>query len=212
MRLVPRIDVSGLIQVCLMLLCGISCAQQTTPVGEMDRAKPAILSTELTIQGLDGKTVNLRTADLAALPHKTVSVYNEHTKACGPCRATEEGEYTQRRSCQGQALHDGGGGGRHRSLQRVVLARRGGSIDSHGRCNRGRLDRRACPRPGWSVQACVDGRKAPCPLGSQPDADRGCRGSAVNIVPNALSMLRKGARVECGISGPQMTKRSVCNL
>ncbi len=81
MRLVPRINVSGLIQVCLMLLCGISCAQQTTPVGEMDHAKPAILSTELTIQGLDGKTVNLTTADLAALPHKTVSVYNEHTKA-----------------------------------------------------------------------------------------------------------------------------------
>jgi hypothetical protein len=81
MKFLPCVNVSGLIQVCLMLLCGISCAQQTAPVGEMDHAKPAILSTELTIRGLDGKTVNLTSADLAVLQHKTISVYNEHTKA-----------------------------------------------------------------------------------------------------------------------------------
>jgi hypothetical protein len=81
MKLLPRTNVTGLVQVCLMFLCGISCAQQAAPMGEMDHAKPAIPSTELTIHGLDGKTVNLTTANLAALPHKAVSVYNEHTRA-----------------------------------------------------------------------------------------------------------------------------------
>ncbi len=113
MRLVPRMNVLGLIQVCLMLLCGMSCAQQATPVSEMDHDKPAIPSTELTIRGLDGKTVNLTPADLAALQHKTVSVFNEHTKAnetysgVAAYGAAEKGEYTRRRSCQGQAIHDG---------------------------------------------------------------------------------------------------------
>lgn len=90
MKLLPRMNVSGLIQVCLMFLCGISCAQQAAPVGEMDYAKPAIPSTELTIHGLDGKTVNLTTADLAALPHKTVSVHTRRrTKRIpvGPLRS-----------------------------------------------------------------------------------------------------------------------------
>jgi hypothetical protein len=47
----------------------------------MDHGKPAVPSTQLTIRGLDGKSITLAPADLAALPHKTVSVYNEHTKA-----------------------------------------------------------------------------------------------------------------------------------
>jgi hypothetical protein len=47
----------------------------------MDHGKPAVPSTQLTIHGLDGKSITLAPADLAALRHKTVSVYNEHTKA-----------------------------------------------------------------------------------------------------------------------------------
>lgn len=38
-------------------------------------------STQLTIRGLDGTSVTLTPETLAALPHKTVSVYNAHTKA-----------------------------------------------------------------------------------------------------------------------------------
>lgn len=41
-------------------------------------AGPSML---LTVTGLDGKTTPYTTADLKALPHKTISVYNEHTKA-----------------------------------------------------------------------------------------------------------------------------------
>src|SRR5215472_17436560 len=38
-------------------------------------------STQLTLRGLDGKSVMHSPADLAAMPHKTVSVMNSHTKA-----------------------------------------------------------------------------------------------------------------------------------
>lgn len=68
---------AGLVAV---LLIGIA-AVRAQELEQLDHAKPATHSTELTIHGLDGKTVNLTAADLAALPHKTVSVYNEHTKA-----------------------------------------------------------------------------------------------------------------------------------
>ncbi len=50
-------------------------------MGHMDHAKPSVPSTQLTIRGLDGKAIALTPADLAALPHKTAAVYNEHTKA-----------------------------------------------------------------------------------------------------------------------------------
>ncbi len=43
--------------------------------------QPAVPSTRLTIRGLDGKTVELGPDEFAALPHKTVSVFNSHTKA-----------------------------------------------------------------------------------------------------------------------------------
>ena len=85
MKIAARLDASGVIQACLVLvlLSGISssCAQQTDPRARMDHGKPAVPSTQLTIRGLDGKSITLAAADLAALPHKTVSVYNEHTKA-----------------------------------------------------------------------------------------------------------------------------------
>ncbi len=51
------------------------CAQ------EMDHSRPTIPSSQLTIRGLKGKSITLTPEDLAAIPHKTVSVYNEHTKA-----------------------------------------------------------------------------------------------------------------------------------
>jgi hypothetical protein len=48
---------------------------------EMDHSRPTVPSSQLTIRGLDGKSITLTPDDLAAMPHKTVSVYNEHTKA-----------------------------------------------------------------------------------------------------------------------------------
>jgi hypothetical protein len=50
-------------------------AQQMAP------HKPTSPSTELTLRGLDGKTITLSPADLAATPHKTVAVMNHHTNA-----------------------------------------------------------------------------------------------------------------------------------
>ena len=48
---------------------------------DMGHAKPAAaLSTQLTVHGLDGKSITLSPKDLAAMPHKTVSVFNAHTK------------------------------------------------------------------------------------------------------------------------------------
>ena len=48
---------------------------------EMDHSRPTVPSTQLTIRGLDGKSITITAENLAAMPHKTVSVYNEHTKA-----------------------------------------------------------------------------------------------------------------------------------
>lgn len=48
---------------------------------EMDHLRPTVPSTQLTIRGIDGKSITIAPEDLAAMPHKTVSVYNEHTKA-----------------------------------------------------------------------------------------------------------------------------------
>jgi hypothetical protein len=48
---------------------------------EMDHSRATIPSTQLTIRGLDGKSITITPEDLASMPHKPVSVYNEHTKA-----------------------------------------------------------------------------------------------------------------------------------
>lgn len=49
---------------------------------EMDHgSKPTVPSTLLKIQGLDGNSVTLSPEEFAALPHKTVSVFNSHSKA-----------------------------------------------------------------------------------------------------------------------------------
>jgi hypothetical protein len=41
----------------------------------------SVPSTALTVTGLDGKVATYSAADLQAMPHTTVSVYNEHTRA-----------------------------------------------------------------------------------------------------------------------------------
>jgi hypothetical protein len=73
---------------CVIALCfaGISCVRgQTAPKTEMgammehDHA-PAPPSTSLTLT-VDGKATTLSVAELQALPQKTVTVHNEHTKA-----------------------------------------------------------------------------------------------------------------------------------
>jgi hypothetical protein len=72
-------------QPCLMLLLFNGTipvfGQQTEPLEKMDHAKPTVPSTQLTIHGLDGKSITLSPVDLAALPHQIISVYNEHSKA-----------------------------------------------------------------------------------------------------------------------------------
>ena len=46
----------------------------------MVHAQPTIPSTHLSIQGLDGKSITLSPEQFAAMPHKTVSVFNSHSK------------------------------------------------------------------------------------------------------------------------------------
>jgi hypothetical protein len=59
-----------------MLCCGpaVAAAQQ------MEHSAPSP-STQLTIKTYEGKTLTLSPGELAALPHKSVSVYNAHSKA-----------------------------------------------------------------------------------------------------------------------------------
>ena len=50
-------------------------------VAQMGHGPAGTPSTQLTIRNLDGKSMTLTPEDMAALPHKTVSVFNSHTKA-----------------------------------------------------------------------------------------------------------------------------------
>jgi hypothetical protein len=61
----------------LLLPCSFGVAQEMAGMGEMHAAK--VRSTTLTIT-LGDKTLTLQPADLAAMPHETVSVINGHTK------------------------------------------------------------------------------------------------------------------------------------
>ena len=54
----------------------LGAAAQT--MGMDHRGPAAAPSTQLTIQGPDGKSITLTPADLAAMPHKTVAVFNAH--------------------------------------------------------------------------------------------------------------------------------------
>jgi hypothetical protein len=48
---------------------------------QMQHAGPAVPSSSLTIRTEDGKTLVLSSDELAALPHKSVAVFNEHNQA-----------------------------------------------------------------------------------------------------------------------------------
>lgn len=55
---------------------------EAVPAQDMDHhSRPTIPSTHLKIQGLDGKSITLSADEFASLPHKTVSVFNSHSKA-----------------------------------------------------------------------------------------------------------------------------------
>ena len=47
----------------------------------MEHSAPSAPSTHLTIKTYEGKTLTLSPEELAALPHKSVSVFNAHSKA-----------------------------------------------------------------------------------------------------------------------------------
>jgi hypothetical protein len=51
------------------------------PAQDMDHhSRQTVPSAQLKINGLDGKSITLSLEDFAALPHKTVSVFNSHSK------------------------------------------------------------------------------------------------------------------------------------
>jgi hypothetical protein len=56
-------------------------ARANAPAQDMDHSRPTVPSTQLTIRALDGKSMTFTPQDIAAMPHKSVSVYNAHTKA-----------------------------------------------------------------------------------------------------------------------------------
>jgi hypothetical protein len=66
----------------LLLLAGLLTLALAAPAQQMGMAhEPSTPSTQLTLRGLDGKSLTLSPADLAALPHKTIAVMNHHTSA-----------------------------------------------------------------------------------------------------------------------------------
>jgi hypothetical protein len=70
---------------CIALAVSVSCSGVVAiSAQDMDHharpTRPTVLSTLLKIQGLDGKSITLSPEQFAALPHKTVSVFNSHSK------------------------------------------------------------------------------------------------------------------------------------
>jgi hypothetical protein len=61
------------------LQAGAPLAAQEAGMQEMHHAA-TVASTTLTVTGVDGKQIVLTAAELAAMPHKTVTVYNVHAK------------------------------------------------------------------------------------------------------------------------------------
>jgi hypothetical protein len=59
------------------MLCGVRPAVFAQ---QMEHSAPSVPSTQLTIRTYDGKTLTLSPTDLAALPHKSVAVFNAHSK------------------------------------------------------------------------------------------------------------------------------------
>jgi hypothetical protein len=61
-----------------LVLCG---ARPALVAQQMQHSAPSVPSTRLNIRTFEGKTLTLSPEDLAALPHKSVVVFNAHTKA-----------------------------------------------------------------------------------------------------------------------------------
>jgi hypothetical protein len=61
-----------------LILCGAGLA---TLAQQMEHSAPSSPSTKLSIKTYDDKTLTLSPDELAALPHKSVTVLNAHTKA-----------------------------------------------------------------------------------------------------------------------------------
>jgi hypothetical protein len=59
----------------------VSCGQPTAFAQQMEHGGPSVPSTQLTIHTYEGKSLALSPDELAALPHKSVAVFNAHTKA-----------------------------------------------------------------------------------------------------------------------------------
>jgi hypothetical protein len=74
-QLFSRAFVVAMLGVVLCFARGNAAAQ------EMDHARATVPSIQLTIHALDGRSMTLSPENIAAMPHKSVSVYNEHTKA-----------------------------------------------------------------------------------------------------------------------------------
>ena len=77
MKIEPRIRIAAPAMLVLILAFG----QPVVFGQEMDHHNPSVPSTQLTVRGLDGKAITLSPDEIAGLPHKTVSVFNAHTKA-----------------------------------------------------------------------------------------------------------------------------------
>jgi hypothetical protein len=67
-----------LVSIVAVILC---IARANAIAQDMDHSRPTVPSTELTIKAPDGKSMTFTPQDIAAMPHKSVSVHNQHTKA-----------------------------------------------------------------------------------------------------------------------------------
>jgi hypothetical protein len=79
MKSVPRICRPSF--VLFVLLYALMAWQPAAPAQEMGHHQAGSPSTQLTLHGIDGKSISLTPEELAALPHKAISVFNSHTKA-----------------------------------------------------------------------------------------------------------------------------------
>jgi hypothetical protein len=60
------------------MLCG---EKPAVVAQQMEHSAPSVPSTHLTLKTYEGKTVTLSPDDVAALPHKSVAVFNAHSKS-----------------------------------------------------------------------------------------------------------------------------------
>jgi hypothetical protein len=97
-----KISRAILLYACSLCLMGLTAVPaQTAPVGTMEEhahaSKPSSTSLILT---LDGKATTLYAADVAAMPQKTVTVHNEHTKTDETYTGVLLGDLLANTACQ----------------------------------------------------------------------------------------------------------------